>query len=383
MQGIGATTDLTDENTGPPRRAVVHVAESLATGVLEVVRTLANHTASIGVPTVIVYGRRPGTPRDLAGEFDGEVRLVEVPNWGDRRPAQTVAAMVRAGRVLRGELARYDGGIVHLHSSFAGFLGRLGVVGRNWRLVYSPHGYSFEYESVPPLTRKLVRVSESVLGRRGETIAVSNAEGEEAARIVGEERVLVVQSGVDLPELPPANAESSRFVVTLLGRAAVHRRPQLVADLARRLGSELGAEFVWLGDGPDRGVLASGGVDVRGWQPRDELGAALLRSDVVLHLSSYEGFPIAVLEAMAAARPVVASDLPAIREALGDAGILLADDNSAAEEIRRLHGDPGLREELGRQARARVERFFTKDRMVERALAAYGLDSSARPPSDT
>jgi glycosyltransferase involved in cell wall biosynthesis len=184
--------------------------------------------------------------------------------------------------------------------------------------------------------------------------------------------VIVVQSGVDLPELGAA-PRSSHFSVVLVGRAAVHRRPAQVGELAQRL-ADLDAEFTWIGDGPERAALEAAGVEVRGWRGRDELNDALLAADAVLHLSAYEGFPVAVLEAMAAARPVVASDLPPIREALADTGILVRGVDDAEAALRRLHADPGFGAELGRRARSRVEHSFTKKRMAEETLAAYALD---------
>jgi glycosyltransferase involved in cell wall biosynthesis len=270
-------------------------------------------------------------------------------------------------------LASHESGIVHLHSSYAGFVGRI-AVGRGWRVFYSPHGYSWQYESIPPLARKLARVSESVLGRRGRTMAVSQAEGRLAAELVGGDRVVVVQTGVDLPPLSPGRPADGRFVIALLGRAGVHRRPLLVGELARRLGADPGVELVWIGEGPERATLERAGVVVRGWVGREDLIAALSGADAVLHLSAYEGFPVAVLEAMAAAKPVVASDLPPIREALGDAGVLVTGLDEAELALRRFRSEPAVRAELGKKARARVEQRFTKERMVGETLAAYGLD---------
>jgi polysaccharide biosynthesis protein PelF len=96
-----------------------------------------------------------------------------------------------------------------------------------------------------------------------------------------------------------------------------------------------------------------------------------------VHLSAFEGLPFALLEAMSAGRAIVASDVPPIREALGDAGILVesADDTVAA--IRRLHADSRLRRALGEAARSRAERLFTRRAMIERTVSAYGLSPAA------
>jgi glycosyltransferase involved in cell wall biosynthesis len=347
--------------------------------VLEVVKALANHTAAAGIPTVVVWGRRPETPADLEAEFHPDVRVVRVPEWGRRSVVPALRSALRAARVVRAEMEPYDRGVLHLHSSYAGFVGRLLPPTRGWRVFYSPHGYAFQYESISAPARAFTRASEAALGRRGKTFAVSDAEAALGAPLVGRTRIVVVQSGVPLPELPAEDAARDGFRVVVVGRAAVHRRPAEVAAIARRLRDDLGAEFVWLGDGVERPVLEAAGIDVRGWRSREELNATLLAGDAVLHLSAYEGFPVAVLEAMAAARPVVASDLPPIREALGETGILVADAGEAEAALRRLHDAPELRAELGRRARERVEAAFTIDRMAERALEAYGF---APAPSD-
>src|SRR5438874_12099361 len=99
--------------------AIVHFTESLATGVLVVVRELANNSAARGMSTTVVHGRRPQTPEDLRVLFHPDVRLVEVAGFGSRS-VRGVLAVARAGAVLRRELAREGGGVLHIHSTFAG-----------------------------------------------------------------------------------------------------------------------------------------------------------------------------------------------------------------------------------------------------------------------
>jgi glycosyltransferase involved in cell wall biosynthesis len=357
-------------------RAVVHVCESLATGVLEVVRGLANHTAAAGVPTVVVHGRRPETPADVEQRFHPSVRLVAVDGWGERRPVAAAGGMVRAAAALREELRRYGGGVVHVHSTYAGLVARL-VPGNGWNVFYSPHAYAFLNRSVSPLARGVSLASEAVLGRRGHTIAVSRSEGAVAARLVGRGRVVVVQNGVEPRPVAVGRDDERPFRVACVGRASFQRRPDLFADVARRLRGELDAEFVWAGDGPEGDLLAGAGVEVTGWLAPAEVSARLAGADVVVHLSAFEGLPFALLEAMSAGRAIVASDVPPIREALGDAGILVesADDTVAA--IRRLHADSRLRRALGEAARSRAERLFTRRAMIERTVSAYGLSPAA------
>jgi polysaccharide biosynthesis protein PelF len=94
--------------------------------------------------------------------------------------------------------------------------------------------------------------------------------------------------------------------------------------------------------------------------------AAYRAGQVVLLTSISEGFPFAVLEAMACGRPVVATDVGGVAEAVAQAGLLVPprDPVAVAQATISLLGDPGLRHSLGRQARDRVISHFTLSRFV-------------------
>jgi glycosyltransferase involved in cell wall biosynthesis len=352
--------------------AVVHVCESLAAGILKVVPPLANRTVERRIPTVVVHGRRPETPPDVADVFDPRIRVVAVPGWGDRSALGLLVGTNRAARVLSRELRRFNGGVLHLHSTYAGFVGRI-VPAPGWERFYTPQGYAFLNDSHRRAVRLLIRGTESLLVRRARTLACSRTEGLEAARLSGGRGVSVVQNGVELDPLPAAAQPHERFVVASIGRAIHQRRPDLFAQMATLLPQDGSTAFRWFGDGPDRQILVAAGVDVSGWLPQPDVADALAATDVLVHFSAFEGLPLSLLEAMAAGRAVVASHLPVIREVLGDAGILVRDAVEAADAIQRLRADDGLRGELAERARRRVQRLFTSEAMVDRTLAVYGL----------
>ena len=107
--------------------------------------------------------------------------------------------------------------------------------------------------------------------------------------------------------------------------------------------------------------------------------------DVFAFPSHQEALPFAVLEAMAASRPVVATRVGGIPEAVEDrvSGLLVPprDPPALAAALRRLAEEPGLARALGQAARARVERDFSAAGMVERTLAVYRrLDKRVSEP---
>ncbi len=102
---------------------------------------------------------------------------------------------------------------------------------------------------------------------------------------------------------------------------------------------------------------------------------------VVVLSSISEAFPYTVLEAMAAGRPVVATDVGGVAEAVGDAGLLVTprDPPALAAACLRLLGDKAQRQALGGIARLRVLSRFTADRSFGAYGSIYGRLGDGRP----
>jgi len=155
-------------------------------------------------------------------------------------------------------------------------------------------------------------------------------------------------------------------------RAAEHARLVLVgaeypthAAYSAAVRAEIGA--AGMAEGRDVVLLGE----------RDDVEAQLAGMDLLALAAPprSEGITTAVLEAMAAGLPVVVTDVGALGEAVRDGrdGILVppADVASLAEALSRLIRDPGLRERMGRDARARAEAEFGLDACAERHVLAY------------
>jgi glycosyltransferase involved in cell wall biosynthesis len=105
----------------------------------------------------------------------------------------------------------------------------------------------------------------------------------------------------------------------------------------------------------------------------DSLLAALYRgATLVCHPSRAEGFGLPCVEAMAAGTPLLASDLPSVREVVDGAGVLVPVDDveALAEELARLLGDPGQRAALAEAGRSRAARY-SWERMADEVVCAY------------
>jgi glycosyltransferase involved in cell wall biosynthesis len=149
------------------------------------------------------------------------------------------------------------------------------------------------------------------------------------------------------------------------------------ATLVRAIAALPGVWLAVAGEGPRREALVSlcrglgvdGRVRLLGELRQQEVADLLHAADVFAMPSIHEGMSVALIEAMSAGLPIVASDIPSqvevLRSANGDAGILLParDHVALASAIDRLLSDPLLRRHYGDLARRRAE-SFSVDRMV-------------------
>ncbi len=173
---------------------------------------------------------------------------------------------------------------------------------------------------------------------------------------------LVPQKGVDvaIDALPRIREKHPAAVLVVLGEGAL--RPELI-DLAARHGVADAVSF------PGRVG------DVAWW---------LRRAAVVVHPARWEGFGLALLEAMLCERPIVASNVSSIPEIVldGETGVLVPPDDSArlAEAVVSLLDDPARARALGEAGGRRAREEFSVAQMAERTAAVYeeALSSSRR-----
>lgn len=120
-----------------------------------------------------------------------------------------------------------------------------------------------------------------------------------------------------------------------------------------------------------RQAAAQGGFPV---QFRRDLKEAFRHARCFLYLSTAEGLGSAALLASGCGVPVVASDIPGLREAVlaGETGLLVDNNPSdVAAAVQQLLGDEVLALRMGEHGRQRVSREFNEDMMVERTLGIY------------
>jgi glycosyltransferase involved in cell wall biosynthesis len=100
-------------------------------------------------------------------------------------------------------------------------------------------------------------------------------------------------------------------------------------------------------------------IHVLGYVEEAELQSLYRNSEIVVYLSTYEGFGLPIFEAMTAGKPIVVSDIPVHREVLGDAGLLVqpSDPDEIADAMERVVVDESFRLKLIEQGFRRLSEF--------------------------
>lgn len=195
------------------------------------------------------------------------------------------------------------------------------------------------------------------------------------------DRSVVIHCGVDTELFQPARCDAAAGVrpLSLVCTGTLHEvkgQTHLIEACRRLRARGVAFELELIGGGPDRARLEQQVAAARlerwirfaGEQTRKEVASRLRQADVYVAPSvpsrdgRREGIPVALMEAAASGKPVVASALSGIPEAIQDGveGYLVppGDPAALADAIERLAGDSALRERLGRAARERMAREF-------------------------
>ena len=345
-------------------RRVTMVIHALSGGGAErVFCTLANHWAAAGREvTVITLGTSTADEFPLAAR----VRRVALGLLRDSHgPWQQVANTLQRVRALRRAIQEAGATRVVSFTDKMNVLTLLACWGGPWQVVIA--------ERSDPRQQSLGTVWEWLRRRAYPRSCVWVVQTQSVARWartwISRRPVVVIPNAVAAPAaaIPPTERRLPRIIA--MGRLS----PEKGFDVLIRAFAQLAPWYPdWtlhiLGTGPQREQLEElaerlgvrDNVHWAGWSERPE--AMLLEASVFVLPSRYEGFPNALLEAMACGLPCIASDCdsgPAeiVRDGLD--GLLVAPDNveALARALRQLVADPARRVELGRRAVDVTSRF--------------------------
>jgi glycosyltransferase involved in cell wall biosynthesis len=277
--------------------------------------------------------------------------------------------------------------VVHAHAASHASFVRKSIVLLIARLagcktIFHLHGGGFRQFATVESNAAMRAWIRHTLERSSVVIALSEGWADFVQAFAPAAHVAVVPNSVPLPALPdPSLAEPQR--VLFLGRLEAAKG---VFELLLA-GAQLAPRFpllrlVFGGEGDAQALRRRArelGMDERielpGWLAPDERDAELARAGVFCLPSHAEGLPMAMLEAMAARKAVVATSVGGIPEALrdGDNGLLVPprDDQALAAALAAVMGDPALRDRLAGRARASIEQHYSTEVVCGQLSAIY------------
>lgn len=333
-------------------------------------------------------------------ESSGIVPL-EIEHLGPQiAPIADIRALIELARQLR----RIKPDIVHTHTAKAGALGRVAALAVRPRpiIVHTYHGHVLEGYFGRSVAAAY-RLAEKLLARISDRlVAVSESTVDDLVRlgVAPRDRFTVISIGLDLerfldlsPE-PDADARANLsispddVVVTFVGRLVpIKRVDVLLHAIALAIPEAPDLRLLIVGDGELRveheALATKLGIADRllflGF--RFDLERIAAATDIAVLSSDNEGTPVALIEAGAAARPSVSTDVGGVADIVGPAtGRLVpsGDYVALAAALVELARDPPLRSALGIEARNQIGAAYHVDRLVADVARLYATLAAGR-----
>jgi glycosyltransferase involved in cell wall biosynthesis len=211
------------------------------------------------------------------------------------------------------------------------------------------------------------------------------------------DKLHIVHCGVDPDRYAPMERSGPPHLLFVGRLAAVKGVPVLFEALEGLAAKHPDLRVTMIGDGPERGVLEteaderglSAVVDFVGYKNQSEVADALAETDALVLPSFAEGVPVVLMEAMAAGRPVITTQIAGVPELVenGESGHLVPPGDAAAlaNAIDAVLSDPDARMRMGHAGREKVRAEFDMTHeaaWLARIMAAYadnGLLPGKRP----
>jgi glycosyltransferase involved in cell wall biosynthesis len=323
---------------------------------------------------------------------DSSVPIYDVPEM--RRDIHPLADLL-AFQDLRRLIRQLRPEIVHTHMSKAGILGRMAAAAEHVpHVLHSIRGWSFQGQS-SRVRRYLYRKLEQMAARHTEVMLAVGYEmieqGFQAA--IYHPNYTVVRSGIDLDGFPSRGGDigalrqalaipSTAPVVGTVSQMCESKAPLDFVAAAERVAHQVpSAHFLMVGDGPLRQAVEQrirrASLDSRFHLlgTRSDVSALLALMDVFLFTSQWEGLPRAIVEAMAARVPIVATSVAGTTELLvhGISGLLApaGDIDGLATHIQTLLSDRDLARRLAEEAHNKISAEFDLAVVVNRHEQIY------------
>ena len=349
----------------------MHIVESYGGGAFTSVNQLVNSFADSN-EVILVHSLRNETPPQYWTRVNPNVTRIYLP----MPSGISVKLLFPAIKNLVGLIKLHKPDVVHIHSSFAGVIGRIAVVLAGFprkQVYYSPRGFSFIRSDISAKAAFVYKAIEWLMAKLGGTVVGCSSDEFKMARKLTS-RATLIHNSIDVAKVDAILGETplvshDYFTVGTIGRTTAAKNPLKWAEVAKAVKAvRPNVRFLWIGDsGEDILKPYADFIDFVAWAPRED-GLRLLKqnADIMLLTSDWEGLPLSLIEAMAMGLPCVATDIIGNRDVVqsGYNGFLASDVAELAKSIVVLADNPELCRKLGANARTTALAKFDLPRMV-------------------
>lgn len=274
--------------------------------------------------------------------------------------------------------------VVYLHSSFAGIVGRIACFGLQCKVLYNPHGWSFDMKKGRMATWLFVLLERIFSHATDEIVLISEYEKQSALKhsICDPSKMYVLENAVNVEEILNDRTQSplaydefvnGHYVVGMVGRIAEQKAPDVFVNAIQRISKKLpNAVFCIIGDGPMRAQITNQikrlglteKVYISGWVA--DATPYVRKFDVGVLLSRWEGFGLSVTEYMLEEVPIVVTSAGNLSTFVqeGRSGIVVPIDDveAATEAVIQLHSDPVEAKQMGKNGMKYVEEQLNENK---------------------
>ncbi len=323
----------------------------------------------------------------------------EINLWKDRQAYKKIGAIID----------EFKPDIVHTHAAKAGALGRLAAFERKVPVIlHTFHGHVFHSYFGPLKTRVFLEIERYVARKSTRIIAISQKQKQELGqvyRVAPPEKIEVIPLGFDLERFHTGQPAKRRLfrdfyqvgedeiAISLIGRMVPVKNHRLFLEVIRFVQSATRRKvrFFVVGDGEERQNILKMATEMNlpfTWYPTDPRPALLTfcswrkdadvvmaGSDIIALTSLNEGTPVSLIEAQAAGKPVVTTNVGGVTDIVVEQETALIADNNDPDmfsfQLLRLIEEDDLRQRMSGQAGTHVLQSFSYQRLIADTAALY------------
>jgi glycosyltransferase involved in cell wall biosynthesis len=358
--------------------------------------------------TKLLVGKKDSTEKD-ASYIAHELGLAPIEISEMRRsilPFNDIIAYFKIKKIIR----QFKPDIVHTHASKSGAIGRMAAKSCDVPIIiHTFHGHVFHSYFSQFISSMVVKLETYLATKTDAIVAVSDSQRQELIevyKIAPAEKVFTVPLGFNLDKfsLDQLNKRNifrakygfaqSELVIGIIGRLVPIKNHEMFLNVAAIIKANKNANvrFVIIGDGESREALTNKAAElnlscsyyitkpkeqtdivITSWETA--IDQALAGLDIIVLTSNNEGTPVSLIEAQAALKPVVTTNVGGVEDIVihGQTGFITAVGDSAAFAgyVQQLIDDPALRNSFGKNGYDNVIKRYSKQRLINDMKTLY------------